>query len=105
MKPAKNCAISEQHKLEILLAWLEDNVEMGTTIEFAYGVDSSTMIPAVKAAVGLLNMPKAKRCEPPFGEYYHTEATPDAEMNRSEANIWNAAREYVVKQLQQEIAA
>lgn len=59
MKPAKNCTISKQQKLEILLGWLEDNVDMGTTIEFAEGVDSSAMIPAVKTAVDLLNMQKA----------------------------------------------
>ena len=50
--------MSKPHKLEILLAWLEDNVAMGTEIIFDEGVDSGDVLPAVRAAVELLNNAK-----------------------------------------------
>lgn len=75
----------KQNKLEILLAWLEDNVEMGTDILFTDGVDSAAMIPAVQAAVNLLNMPKATSCPAPWKEYFMCEAIPSWELNRTEA--------------------
>lgn len=53
--------MSKPHKLEILLAWLEDNVAMGSEIFFDEGIDSAAVLPAVRAAVELLNMPKAVR--------------------------------------------
>ncbi|UQS57369.1 hypothetical protein M5D84_25055 (plasmid) [Klebsiella pneumoniae] len=43
--------MSAQDSLEILLAWLEDNVEMETDIIFADDIDSAAMIPAVQAAI------------------------------------------------------
>lgn len=43
--------MSTQASLEILLAWLEDNVQMGTDIIFADDIDSAAMIPAVHAAI------------------------------------------------------
>ncbi|MFV0100324.1 hypothetical protein, partial [Klebsiella pneumoniae] len=42
-----------QDSLEILLRWLEDNVEMETDILFSDNVDSAAMIPAVQAAIAL----------------------------------------------------
>ncbi|WMW82618.1 hypothetical protein [Klebsiella pneumoniae] len=42
-----------QDSLEILLRWLEDNVEMETDILFSDNVDSTAMIPAVQAAIAL----------------------------------------------------
>lgn len=92
--------MTKQHKLEILLAWLEDNIECQNGIEFEEGVDSSCMLPAVRGAVELLNMPKAKRDAAPWGEYFHTEAAPAMEMRRDEAEVWNCAREFVIKRLQ-----
>lgn len=87
------------HKLEILLAWLEDNVDMGTDIEFTDGVDSEAMLPAVRGAVEVLqNMPKAKRCDPPWAAYYEAPGVID-EMNRAESQVWNEARDYVLKRL------
>lgn len=41
--------MSAQDSLEILLAWLEDNVEMETDIIFADDIDSAAMIPAVQS--------------------------------------------------------
>ncbi|RVR94521.1 DUF957 domain-containing protein [Citrobacter freundii] len=96
--------MSKQHKLEILLAWLEDNVECGTAIEFTDGVDSAAMLPVVRGAVELLAMPKAKRGVPPFSGYYYTEAIPTLEMNRCESDTWNTARDFVIKRLTQEAA-
>ena len=52
--------MSKPHKLEILLAWMEDNVAMGTEIIFDEGIDSGDVLPSVRAAVELLNMPKAQ---------------------------------------------
>lgn len=43
--------MSTQDSLEILLAWLEDNVETETDIIFTDDIDSAAMIPAVKAAI------------------------------------------------------
>ena len=43
--------MSAQDSLEILLAWLEDNVEMETDIIFADDIDSAAMIPAVQSAI------------------------------------------------------
>ena len=94
--------MAKQHKLEILLAWLEDNVECGTSIEFTDGMDSSAMLPAIRGAVELMNIPKAKRDAPPWGEYWHTEAAPSLEMRKDEAKVWNAAREHVIKTLRGE---
>lgn len=94
--------MSKHHKLEILLAWLEDNIEYGTSIEFTDGVDSSAILPAVRGAVQLLNMPKAKRDAPPWGEYWHTEAAPSLEMRKDEAEVWNESRQYVIKKLRGE---
>lgn len=91
--------MSKQHKLEILLAWLEDNIECGTSIEFTDGVDSSAMLPAVRGAVELLNMPKAKRDAPPWGEYWHTKAAPALEMRKDEAEVWNTAQQFVSNKL------
>lgn len=91
--------MAKQHELEILLAWLEDNIEMGTDIQFSDGVDSSAMLPVIRGAVELLNMPKAKRSAPPWAEYWFTDARPDIEMRKSEAEIWNAARQYVNSKL------
>lgn len=91
--------MTKQHKLEILLAWLEDNIECGTSIEFTDGVDSSAMLPVVRGAVELLNMPKAKRDAPPWGEYWHSEAAPSMEMRRDEAEVWNTAQRYVLDKL------
>ncbi|WP_227514833.1 hypothetical protein [Raoultella ornithinolytica] len=45
--------MSTQASLEILLAWLEDNVQMETDIIFADDIDSAAMIPAVQAAIEL----------------------------------------------------
>ncbi|MFU0968283.1 hypothetical protein [Kluyvera ascorbata] len=59
----------QPHKLEILLTWLEDNENMGTDLFFADGVDSADMLPAVRAAVELLNMPKAEKYAPPWIRY------------------------------------
>ncbi len=84
--------MAKQHKLEILLAWLEDNVICETDIEFAEGVDSEAMIPAVRGAVALLKMPKAKRID----GYFYTEANSAIEMNRAESQIWNEARSYAI---------
>lgn len=42
-----------QDSLEILLRWLEDNVEMETDILFSDNVDSTAMIPAVQATIAL----------------------------------------------------
>ncbi|MCS5939704.1 hypothetical protein [Klebsiella variicola] len=42
-----------QDSLEILLRWLEDNVEMESDILFSDNVDSAAMIPAVQAAIAL----------------------------------------------------
>lgn len=89
----------KQHKLEILLAWLEDNVECGTAIEFTDGVDSAAMLPVVRGAVELLAMPKAVRDAPPWGECYHCEIIPATEMRRDEAEVWNEAHRYVMKKL------
>lgn len=91
--------MSKQHKLEILLAWLEDNIEGGTSIEFTDGVDSAAMLPAVRGAVKLLNMPKAKRDAALWGEYWHTEAAPSLEMRKDEAEVWNEAHRYVMNKL------
>ncbi|EPJ9743115.1 hypothetical protein LQE22_004292 [Klebsiella oxytoca] len=91
--------MSLQHKLEILLAWLEDNIEMGTDIQFADGVDSGALLPVVRGAVELLAMPKARRCPPPFSEYCICEAIPSWKMNRTEAAIWNEAQKYVTRKL------
>ncbi|HGE7088423.1 TPA: hypothetical protein ACGB3K_005163 [Klebsiella aerogenes] len=90
--------MSKQHKLEILLAWLEDNVEMETDILFTDGVDSAAMIPVVRGAVELLGMPKAKRCDPPWQGYHHVSDVIE-EMNRDEAQIWNQSRNYVLGKL------
>lgn len=89
----------KQSKLEILLAWLEDNVEMETDILFTDGVDSAAMIPAVQAAVNLLNMPKATSRPAPWKEYFMCEAIPSWELNRTEAAVWNEARSYVINTL------
>lgn len=91
--------MAKQHKLEILLAWLEDNVECGTDIEFIDGVDSAAMIPEIRAAVELLKMPKAGRNKECWGDYFYTSAMPSLEMNRAESQVWNAAREYVIDSL------
>ncbi|HIG8798271.1 TPA: hypothetical protein ACYEOW_004851 [Raoultella terrigena] len=45
--------MSIQDSLEILLRWLEDNVEMESDILFSDNVDSAAMIPAVQAAIAL----------------------------------------------------
>lgn len=87
------------HKLDVLLAWLEDNIDCGTDIEFAEGIDSAAMIPAVQAAVSLLQMPKAVRCDKPWSEYFRTDAATSLEMNRAEAQIWNEAQNFVRKTL------
>ncbi|EMM8865051.1 hypothetical protein ACS6VN_000742 [Klebsiella oxytoca] len=91
--------MSKPHKLEILLSWLEDNIEMRTDIQFADGVDSSAMLPVIRDVVELLSMPKAKRDAPPWGEYWHTDAAPALEMRRDEAEVWNTAQEYVLNKL------
>ncbi|MBG6246679.1 hypothetical protein CS369_21750 (plasmid) [Candidatus Symbiopectobacterium sp. 'North America'] len=41
-------------ELEILLAWLEDNEECGTEIQFSDDVGSAELLPAVRGAVELL---------------------------------------------------
>lgn len=86
--------MSKMHKLEILLAWLEDNVEMEADILFTDGVDSAAMLPAVRGAVELLSMPKAKRYGPPWQSYHHVPGI-IGEMNRAESQIWNEAFSYV----------
>ncbi|ECC9190015.1 hypothetical protein DRW71_09525 [Salmonella enterica subsp. diarizonae] len=91
--------MSKKHKLEILLAWLEDSIECGTAIEFTDGVDSTAILPAVRGAVELLNMPKAKRNAAPWGKYWHTEAAPSLEMRKDEAEVWNEAHRYVMNKL------
>lgn len=91
--------MSKQHKLEILLAWLEDNIEMGTDIQFTDGVDSAAMLPVIRGAVELLTMPKARRCPPPWAEYCLCEAVPAWEMNPTEAAVWNEAKKYVSRKL------
>jgi len=91
--------MNKPHKLEILLAWLEDNVEMGTELFFDEGIDSAAVLPAVRAAVELLNMPKAVRYAPPWDAYYTCEAIPSDEMSKEEAQLWNAAQTYVVNKL------
>lgn len=93
--------MSKQNKLEVLLAWLEDNIEMETDIQFADGVDSAAMLPAIRSVVELLSMPKAKRDAPPWAEYWHTEAAPALEMRRDEAEVWNTARQYVQNKLKE----
>lgn len=89
----------QPHKLEILLTWLEDNENMGTDLFFAEGVDSADMLPAVRAAVELLNMPKAEKYAPPWDAYYSCEALPSDEISKEEARIWNAAQKYVMDKL------
>lgn len=46
-------------------------------------------------------MPKATRCAPPWGEYYQTEADTSLEMNKAESEIWNRAREWVLKTIKE----
>ena len=92
--------MSKPHKLEILLAWLEDNVAMGTEIIFDEGVDSGDVLPAVRAAVELLNMPKAVSHPPPWDAYYTCEAIDSEELSKDEARVWNMAQKYVQDTLQ-----
>jgi len=92
--------MSKSHKLEILLAWLEDNVEMGTEILFDEGIDSAAVLPAVRAAVELLNMPKAVRYPPPWTAYYSCEAIGSDKLSKEEARVWNLAQKYVQDTLQ-----
>lgn len=87
--------MSKPHNLEILLAWLEDNLSMETDIEFDEGIDSQAMLPAVRAAVQLLKMPRAESFPPPWNEYYICEAIPSNELSSEEARIWNSAQKYV----------
>lgn len=87
--------MSKPHNLEILLAWLEDNVIMETDIEFDEGIDSQAMLPALRAAVALLEMPWAKSFPPPWNAYYVCEAIPSDELSREEARIWNSAQKFV----------
>lgn len=92
--------MSKPHKLEILLAWLEENVTMGKEILFDEGIDSAAVLPAVRAAVELLNMPKAVRYPPPWTAYYSCEATGCEELSKEEARVWNLAQKYVQDTLQ-----
>lgn len=85
--------------LQILRLWLEDNVDMESELVFTDGVTSEDMLPAIEEVLSLLDMPKAKRCAPPWGEYYYTEAVTSMEMNRAESQVWNAARDYVLDRL------
>lgn len=87
--------MSKIHKLEVLLAWLEDNVDMGTEIFFDEGIDSAAMLPAMRAAVELLNMPKAVSHPPPWNAYYSCEAIQADELSEEEARVWNMAQKYV----------
>ena len=66
--------------LEILRLWLED------------------MLPVIRAVESLFDMPKAKRCDPPWQEYHHVPEV-ISEMNRAESQIWNEARAYVLNRL------
>lgn len=84
--------MSKPHKLEILLAWLEDNVAMGTEIIFDEGIDSGDVLPSVRAAVELLNMPKAVSHPPPWDAYYTCEAIDSEELSKDEARVWNMAQ-------------
>ncbi|AYY47151.1 DUF957 domain-containing protein [Citrobacter freundii] len=92
--------MSKPHKLEILLAWLEDNVAMGTEIIFDEGIDSGDVLPSVRAAVELLNMPKAVSHPPPWDAYYTCEAIDSEELSKDEARVWNMAQKYVQDTLQ-----
>ena len=52
------------------------------------GVTSADMLPVIQAVESLFDMPKAKRCDPPWQEYHHVPEV-IAEMNRAESQIWN----------------
>ena len=84
--------------LEILRLWLEDNIDMDSELEFTDGVTSADMLPVIQAVESLFDMPKAKRCDPPWQEYHHVPEV-IAEMNRAESQIWNEARDYVLNRL------
>lgn len=87
------------HKLEILLSWLEDNENMNSDLLFAEGVDSAEMLPAVRAAVALLRMPKAEKYSPPWDAYYTCPAIASEEISTDEARVWNLAQKFVIDTL------
>lgn len=76
------------NKFEILLAWLECNVDCETDIEFTDGVTSADMIPAIQAVIDVLNIEKAKNSEE-WREYFHAPLVSSWEMNRTEAALFN----------------
>lgn len=92
--------MSKSNKLEILLAWLEDNGAMATEINLDEGTNLASVLPAVRAAVELLNMPKAVRYPPPWTAYYSCEAIGAEELSKEEARVWNLAQKHVQDTLQ-----
>lgn len=49
----------------------------------------------------LLAMPAAKQDAAPWKGYYHTTAAPWLEMRKDEAEVWNYAREWVLKTIRE----
>ena len=70
-----------QDSLEILLRWLEDNVEMETDILFSDNVDSTAMIPAVQAAIALAENANTAPLMP-MSQYLSSITTVDNQWDR-----------------------